>query len=366
MRVPLIDLSAQYLSLRPAIDAAVTSVLSSGRYVMGPVVEKFEQELGEYLGKKHVVGVSSGTDALLCAAMALDVGLGSGRSFACTRSAEVVTTAYSFFATPETAVRLGVRPVFCDIAEDSFNADVDDLLSRVGSNTAAILPVHMFGLKMDVNRLVATGVPVIEDAAQTLTESIGNQTACATLSFFPTKNLGAAGDGGAVVTENAALAEKLSVMRQHGSQPKYVHRLWGGNFRLDPLQAAILRVKLRHLPAWQATRRRNASLYAERLADLPLRLPKPDPAHVFHHFVIRTDRRDALKNYLAERQIDTEVYYPMPLHLQPCFSQFGYRPGSFPRAEAASKESLAIPVHPDLSSEQIDFVAETIAAFYRA
>lgn len=365
MRVPLIDLSAQYQTIRADVDAAVARVLQSGRYVMGPEITDFEKELGSYLGGKHVVGVTSGTDALLAAAMALDVGLGSGKSFGCTRDAEVVTTAYSFFATPETAVRLGVRPVFCDIAEGSFNADVDDLLSRVGKKTVAILPVHMFGLRLDVSRLVATGVPVIEDAAQTLVPGIADQSACATLSFFPTKNLGAAGDGGAVVTASAELAEKLSTMRQHGSKPKYVHHLWGGNFRLDPVQAAILRIKLRHLDEWQALRRRNAALYRERLAGLPLTMPQDHPSHVYHHFVIRTERRDGLRDYLAARQIDSEVYYPLALHLQPCFAQFGYKPGSLPRAEAASKEALALPIHPDLSEEQIDFVAESVRGFYR-
>jgi dTDP-4-amino-4,6-dideoxygalactose transaminase len=366
MRVPLIDLSAQYQTIRGDVDAAVAQVLASGRYVMGPEIQAFEKELGSYLGGKHVVGVTSGTDALLAAAMAVEVGLGSGQSFRCTRDVEVVTTAYSFFATPETAVRLGAKPVFCDIAEGSFNADIDDMLSRVGPKTAAIIPVHMFGLRMDVSRLVATGVPVIEDAAQTLVPGIAEQSACATLSFFPTKNLGAVGDGGAVVTASAELAEKLSTMRQHGSRPKYIHHLWGGNFRLDPIQAAILRVKLRHLDEWQARRRSNAARYRAQLGGLPLILPEEHQSHVYHHFVIRAQLRDGLKDYLAARQIDSEVYYPLALHLQPCFAQFGYKPGSLPRAEAASQEALALPVHPDLSEEQIDFVAETVRGFYRA
>lgn len=368
MRVPLIDLSAQYRKIRPAIDEAVSQVLVSGRYVMGPEIERFEKELGGYLGGKHVVGVSSGTDALLSAAMALNVGLGSGgsgKSMVCTRNAEVVTTAYSFFATPETAIRLGVRPVFCDIAEGSFNADVDDMLSRVNPNTAAILPVHMFGLRMDVTRLVATGIPVIEDAAQTLVPGIAEESDCATLSFFPTKNLGAVGDGGAVVTKDAGLAEKLSIMRQHGSKPKYVHHVWGGNFRLDPIQAAVLRVKLTHLEDWQAARRKNAARYRDGLSDLPVILPETRADHVYHHFVIRTEKRDGLKAHLSAREIDTEVYYPTPLHLQPCFAQFGYREGSLPRAEAASRESLAIPIHPDLSLEQVDFVIDSVRAFFR-
>ncbi|MFO0576627.1 MAG: DegT/DnrJ/EryC1/StrS family aminotransferase [Polyangia bacterium] len=370
MRVPLIDLSAQYNALKPALDAAVARVLTSGRYVMGPELTAFEQELGAYLGGLHVVAVSSGTDALLSAAMALEIGLGTGARFGCTPApaafdAEVVTTAFSFFATPETAVRLGARPVFCDIEEESLNADVDDMLGRVTPRTQAFLPVHLFGRRMELSRLIATGLPVLEDAAQTLVPGIAKDTACATLSFFPTKNLGAAGDGGAVVTRDAQLADKLGVMRQHGSRPKYVHSLWGGNFRMDPIQAAILRVKLQHLDSWNAARRSNAARYRERLADLPLRLPTDEPGHVYHHFVVRAPRRDALRAFLSERNIETEVYYPVPLHLMPCFAQFGYKSGDCPRSERAAAEVLALPVHPDLSADQIDFVAEQVRAFYK-
>ena len=364
MRVPLIDLSAQYQALKPAIDAAVGKVLASGRYVMGPELTSFEQELGAYLGGLHVVAVSSGTDALLAAAMALGIGLGTGSRFGCTRDAEVVTTAFSFFATPETAVRLGARPVFCDIEEDSLNADVDDMLAKVTPRTKAFLPVHLFGRRMDLSRLVATGIPVLEDAAQTLVPGIAQTTACATLSFFPTKNLGAAGDGGAVVTRDAQLADKISVMRQHGSRPKYIHSLWGGNFRMDPIQAVILRIKLKELDRWNAARRKNAERYRERLAGLPLRLPEDEPGHVYHHFVVRAPRRDELRAFLGQREIETEVYYPVPLHLMPCFAQLGYKSGDCPRAEQAAAEVLALPVHPDLSEAQIDFVAEQVRAFY--
>lgn len=364
MRVPLIDLSAQYQALKPAIDAAVGKVLASGRYVMGPELTAFEQELGAYLGGLHVVAVSSGTDALLSAAMALEIGLGTGSRFGCTRDAEVVTTAFSFFATPETAVRLGARPVFCDIEEESLNADVDDMLAKVTPRTQAFLPVHVFGRRMDTSRLVATGIPVLEDAAQTLVPGIAQTTACATLSFFPTKNLGAAGDGGAVVTRDAQLADKISVMRQHGSRPKYIHSLWGGNFRMDPIQAVILRIKLKELDRWNATRRKNAERYRERLAGVPLRLPKDEPGHVYHHFVVRAPRRDELRAFLSQREIETEVYYPVPLHLMPCFAQLGYKSGDCPRAERAAAEVLALPVHPDLSEAQIDFVAEQVRAFY--
>lgn len=367
MRVALLDLVAQYQSLKEPIDAAVQRVLQSGRYVMGPELTSFEQELAAWTGAKHAVAVASGTDALLSAAMALEVGIGTGQNFRCTQGAEVVTTAYSFFATPETAVRLGARPVFADIAEDSFNADVGDLLNKMSSKTQAILPVHMFGLRMDVEPLVKTGVPVIEDSAQTLVPGIGTRAACATLSFFPTKNLGAVGDAGAVLTSDPVLAEKLSTLRQHGSKPKYVHHLWGGNFRCDPIQAAILRVKLQQLHSWNAARRQNAARYLAQLGDLPLRLPPhPDqsPEHVYHHFVLRAPRRDELKAFLAKRDIETEVYYPLALHLQPVFAQLGYKAGDCPRAEAASAEALAIPVHAELAPAQVDFVADSIRAFY--
>lgn len=401
MHVPLLDLCAQYEKIKEEIDAAVARVLKSGRYVLGPEVQAFESELGEYLKvdgeAPKVVAVSSGSDALLSTAMALGIGLGCGPDgsavtpprieievdAAPSRSAvspvagqdEVVTTAYSFFATPETAVRLGARPIFADIAEDSFNVDVQDMLSKVSARTRAILPVHLFGQRVDVAPLVATGVPVIEDAAQTLVPGIAMKARCATLSFFPSKNLGAAGDAGAIVTRDALLHEELIAIRQHGSRPKYVHALWGGNFRMDPIQAAILRVKLRHLSSWQAARRRNAARYHARLQgisaldSLPLRLPpSPEaaPEHAYHHFVIRVPEktRAGLRAFLSERGIETEVYYPLALHLQPCFTHLGYRPGSCPRAEEASKEALALPVHPDLIDEQIDQVADAIIAFY--
>lgn len=396
-RVPLVDLAAQYADLKPAIDAAVGRVLESGRYVLGPEVDAFESELSAYLrgagpnslsggatdqpAGPQVIAVSSGSDALLSAAMALDLGLGCGvgdrAGLALTDPArvvggEVVTTAFSFFATPETAIRLGLRPVFADLEADGFNADVDDMLGKVSDRTVALLPVHLFGQRMAIDRLVATGLPVIEDAAQTLVPGLATQARCATLSFFPTKNLGAAGDGGAVVTYDAGLADALRVMRQHGSRPKYIHSLWGGNFRLDPLQAAILRVKLAHLDTWQATRRRHAALYQQALSPLQqngtLRLPAAPhaaPAHVYHHYVIRAPRRDALRAHLTARNIETELYYPQPLHLQPCLSQLGYRKGSLPRAEAAAAECLALPVHANLSMDQLATVSDAVLDFYR-
>lgn len=391
-RVPLADLAAQYRSIKPAIDAAVARVLQSGRYVMGPEVEEFERSLAQYLTPAgaarvpQVIALSSGTDALLAAAMALDLGLGcgrtgrTGRTFAGPASAppaasggEVVTTAFSFFATPETALRLGLRPVFADIEPDGFNVDVSDLLGKISARTVALLPVHLFGLRLDVAPLVATGLPVIEDAAQTLVPGLAETTQCATLSFFPTKNLGAVGDAGAVVTYDPELASTLRDMRQHGSRPKYIHSLWGGNFRMDPLQAAILQVKLAHLDAWQMARRHNATHYHAGLAQLVasgvLRLPPSPteaPAHVYHHFVIRAPRRDELRAFLAARAIETETYYPQPLHLQPCLAELGYRAGSLPRSEAAAREGLALPVHADLNQAQIESVCQAICDFYRS
>lgn len=355
MRVSILDLKAQYAKLKQPLDEAVLRVLASGRHVMGPELEAFEKELAAHLDIPYAVGVSSGTDALLAAAMTVDMGPGD----------DVVTTAFSFFATPETAVRLGARPVFADLAEGSFNVDVDDMLNKISPRTKLLLPAHLFGLQMDTTRLVETGIPVIEDAAQTLQRGIGQKTLCATLSFFPSKNLGAAGDGGAVVTRSAELADKLSIMRQHGSRPKYVHHIWGGNFRLDPIQAAVLRVKLQHLNDWNAQRQRNALRYIEQLKDTPLTLPQDAPGHVWHHFVVRAPRREDLRKYLAESGVDTEVYYPLALHLQPCFARYGYKQGDCPRAEAACAEALALPVHPDLSDEQVDYVAEQIRCFYQ-
>lgn len=368
MHVPLLDLKSQYIKLKARLDEAVLRVLASGRHVMGPELEAFETDLARYLGLPHAVGVSSGTDALLSAAMAVLLRPDERPQQRLLREdEEVLTTAYSFFATPETAVRLGGRPVFADLEEDGFNVDVDDMLRRIGPRTRLLLPVHLFGVQMDVARLVETGLPVIEDASQTLAPGIGQLGACATLSFFPSKNLGAAGDGGAVVTRHAEVADRVAVMRQHGSRPKYVHSIYGGNFRLDALQAALLRVKLAELPAWNARRRQNARRYLAQLGEIPgapLTLPQDQPGHVWHHFVIRAPRRDELRAYLAQRQIETEVYYPVPLHLQPCFAHLGYREGDFPRAEAAARQALAIPVHPDLSDDQIDYVAEAIRCFY--
>jgi dTDP-4-amino-4,6-dideoxygalactose transaminase len=351
MRVPLLDLRAQYATLGPDIEAAVRRVLQSGHYILGEDVAAFERELAQATGRAQAVALSSGSDSLLVSLMALGVGPGD----------EVVTTALSFFATAGAIARLGATPVFADIEPDdlSFNIDAKAALALVTPKTKAIVPVHLFGHACDTATLRRAERPIVEDAAQAIgLTTLGLGSVCATLSFFPSKNLGAAGDAGAIVSDDAAFAERVRLMRSHGSKPKYVHSIVGGNFRIDTLQAAILRTKLPHLAGWNAARRRNAAHYRAALAGLPLVVPADVEQHAWHHFVIRVrdGKRDALREHLKTREIDSEVYYPMPLHLQPCFAALGYRPGSLPEAERASAEALALPVHPDLSSEQLDHV----------
>ncbi|MDB4967976.1 MAG: DegT/DnrJ/EryC1/StrS aminotransferase [Myxococcales bacterium] len=357
MKVPLLDLRAQYVAVGPAVEAAVKRVLESGHYILGEDVAAFEKELSAATGRPHAVAVSSGTDALLLALMALDLGPGD----------EVITTPLSFFATAGAVVRLGGTPVFADIERGSFNLDPAAAARRVTPKTRAILPVHLFGRPAELDGLRATGVPVIEDAAQAIgVPSLGQRTQCATLSFFPSKNLGAAGDAGAVVCEDAAFADRLRLMRAHGSRPKYVHHVVGGNFRIDTLQAAILRVKLPHLAAWNLARQHNAARYPALLAGTPLTLPEATAVHVWHHYVVRVPdgRRDALRKYLADHDVETEVYYPTPLHLQPCFANLGYHAGDLPESERACAEVLALPVHPNLSEDQQDYVGTTVRAFF--
>jgi dTDP-4-amino-4,6-dideoxygalactose transaminase len=353
MRVPLLDLKAQYAALGPQIEDAVKRVLASGHYIMGEDVAQLEQELAADHGLAHGIAVSSGTDALLAALWALDVGPGD----------EVVTTAMSFFATAGAVARLGATPVFADIDPQTFNLDPRSALARVTARTKAIIPVHLFGRLADVEALAPAGVPIIEDAAQAVgAPGLGKHGKLVTLSFFPSKNLGAAGDAGMVLTADGALADRVRLYRAHGSRPKYVHHVVGANLRMDTLQAAILRVKRAHLAGWNARRREHAALYRELLADTPLVLPQDAPGHVWHHFVVRAPRRDELRAYLREREIETEVYYPSPLHLQPCFP--GHREGELPESERAAREVLALPVHPDLQRTQLEWVASAVRGFY--
>lgn len=363
MRVPMLDLPRLHAPLRSELLAAVARVLDSGRLVLGDEVAACEAEMAALSGARFAVGVSSGSDALLLTLMALGIGPGD----------EVVTPALSFFATAGAVARLGARPVFCEVGED-FQMEAEDALGRVTSRTRALLPVSLFGRRVDCERLRARlpdSVAVVEDAAQAVgMPGVGRGTRAATLSFFPSKNLGALGDGGMMLTDDAELAERLRLLRSHGARPKYHHLLVGGNFRLDAVQAAALRVKLPHLSAWNEARRRNARVYLDALADLGserLRLPEDEPGCTWHQFVVRLAgraRRDRLRAFLAEREIETEVYYPEPLHLQPCFAALGHQPGELPRAEALCEQALALPVHPALDEAQRAHVVESVRAFF--
>lgn len=381
MNVPLLDLKAQYRTIQPEIDAVVAEVLASQVFILGPKVQAFEQACALYSGTAHAVGVSSGTDALLMALMAEGVGPGD----------EVITSPYTFFATAGSIARLGARPVFVDISSVSCNLNPHKIEQKLTKKTKAIMPVHLYGrmAEMDAVHVVAQnhGLVVIEDACQAIGAEYQGQRAGAwgdygCFSFFPSKNLGGAGDGGLITTNDAARAAKLVALRNHGMDPKYYHKIIGGNFRLDALQAAILLVKLRHLDTWMAGRRHNAMRYDKlfRAAGLTpdiVTLPTtpcveagrvdgaPCRGHVFNQFVIRTPRRDALRTFLAERSVGAEVYYPVPLHLQECFRGLGHRLGDFPESERAANETLALPIYPELTAAQAEYVVTSIREFFK-
>ncbi|HLY12560.1 MAG TPA: DegT/DnrJ/EryC1/StrS family aminotransferase [Planctomycetota bacterium] len=367
-KVPLLDLQAQYAPLREEIRAAIDRVCDSQYFILGPEVQALEEELARFCGATFAVGVSSGTDALLAALMAAGVGPGD----------EVVTSAYSFFATAGTVARLGAVPVFVDVERETLNLDAGRAVARITPRTKAILPVHLFGRCADLDPLLEAagkrGIPVIEDAAQAIgaTDGKGRQagtsgrTGC--FSFFPTKNLGGFGDGGLVTTNDPETAETLRMLRVHGMKPKYHHQIVGGNFRLDALQAAVLRVKLKRLPAWSDGRRTNAARYRRLFAEkglLPrVTLPGDVPGHIYNQFIIRVADRDRLHAHLTQRGVGTEIYYPIPLHLQECFRGLGGRKGDHPNAEAAAADSLALPIYPELTEEQQRSVVAEIADFY--
>jgi len=362
-KVPLLDLRAQYAPLRDEIRAALDRVCDSQHFILGPEVAAFEKEVAAFCGARQAIGVSSGSDALLVSLMALGIGPGD----------EVITTPYSFFATAGAIARLGARPVFVDIDPETYNLDTHAVEARVSSRTRALLPVHLFGQCADMPPLLETAelyrLPIVEDAAQAIgAGKAGTLGTFGCLSFFPSKNLGAFGDGGLVTTQDDALAEKVRTLRVHGSKPKYYHQILGGNFRLDALQAAVLRVKLKRLPAWTAARRQHAQFYRELLAESGLNelvvAPKDTPDHIYNQFVVRVPQRDALREFLANHGIETEVYYPQPLHLQECFKPLGHRFGDFPEAEAAARESLALPVYPELTRDQQCQVVAALQAFY--
>jgi dTDP-4-amino-4,6-dideoxygalactose transaminase len=371
LNVPLLDLQAQYRPLRNEILAAMTRVADSQRFIMGPETAALETELARMLGVQHAVAVSSGTDALLVALMALAIGPGD----------EVITSTYSFFATAGVVVRVGARPVFVDIDPVTFNLDPMQLAGVITPRTKAIVPVHLFGLSADLDPIFyeasRSSVAVIEDAAQAIgatykSRQVGALGAIGCFSFFPSKNLGAFGDGGLLTTNDAGLATRARRLRVHGMEPKYYHHLVGGNFRMDEIQAAVLRVKAPHLAAWTEARRVNAARYVRMFGDAGLldRVTLPveprDRRHIFNQFVIRTPDRDALKRHLDERGIGNEIYYPVPFHMQPCFAGLGYRLGAFPHAERAANESLALPIYGELTVEQQQSVVDAVAEFTRA
>lgn len=369
--VPLLDLQAQYRPLRDEILAAMTRVADSQRFIMGPEITALESELAALIGVKHAISVSSGTDALLLALMALDIKAGD----------EVITPTYSFFATAGCVVRAGARPVLVDIDPATYNIDVDAVAGAITPRTKAIMPVHLFGLSADLDPILAVaakaGVHVIEDAAQAIGSTykgraIGGIGSFGCFSFFPSKNLGAFGDAGLVTTNDDALARRARLLRTHGMEPKYYHHLVGANFRMDAMQAAVLRVKAPHLNRWTEGRRANAARYRtlfkaaglDGIISLPVE--PADCRHIYNQFVIRSTQRDALKQHLDANGIGNEIYYPVPFHLQPCFADLGHRAGDFPRAEAAANESLAIPVYGELTAEQQERVVSVIGEFAQA
>lgn len=369
--VPLLDLQAQYTPLREALLAAVTRVCDSQRFIMGPEITGLEQELAALIGVTHAVAVSSGTDALLLALMALDIGPGD----------EVITTTYSFFATAGAIVRVGATPVLVDIDPVTYNIDTAALDAAITPRTKAIMPVHLYGLCADMDPIMAiarkAGVAVIEDAAQAIGSTYKGQPAggigtFGCFSFFPSKNLGAFGDAGLVTTNDPVLAKKAALLRMHGMEPKYIHHLVGGNFRCDALQAAVLRIKAPHLASWTDGRRRNASRYADlfREAGLDTRLVLPvapvDSFHIYNQYVVRVPQRDRLKAYLDSVGVGNEIYYPVPFHLQPCFANLGYQKGAFPHAERAADETIAIPIYSELTLDQQRTVVAAIARFVQS
>ncbi|MBN2325902.1 MAG: DegT/DnrJ/EryC1/StrS family aminotransferase [Candidatus Omnitrophica bacterium] len=369
--VPLLDLKAQYVAIQEEIRPAVDAVLESQRFIMGPEVIGLEEEAAAYSNLPYGVGVSSGTDALLISLMAVDAGPGD----------EIITTPYTFFATAGVIHRVGAKPVFVDIEEETYNIDPRKIEAAVTDKTKAIIPVHLYGQCADMDPILEIArkhnLCVIEDAAQAIGSEYkgrraGSMGQLGCFSFFPSKNLGGFGDGGMVVTGDEELCKKLKRLRMHGSEPKYYHSIVGGNFRLDALQAAVLRIKLKHLDDWTQARQRNAEHYRQLFAESGLtgdqvHLPViRQNRHIFNQFVIRVSRRDELMAYLKERRVGCEIYYPVPMHLQECFAHLGYRKGDFPVSEQSAQSTLAIPVYPELTGEQKEYVVQQIAQFYRS
>jgi len=395
MRVPLLDLREQYRALAAPIRTQIEEVLSGQRFILGPKGEALEQAICSYCAAPHAIGVSSGTDALLAILMTLGIGRGDA----------VITSAYSFVATAACIARVGAMPLFVDIDPSTYNLSPSALehflgheceqkaesviVRKTGAIVRAIVPVHLFGLCCDMDSVHRISEPyqleVIEDAAQAIgaeyrfksqVKQAGTMGECGFFSFYPSKNLGAAGDAGMITCRDEMLAERLRICRQHGMKPRYHHHFIGGNFRLDEIQAAILTVKLPHLNAWSAARRAAADFYGEELdrAGLARKISRPaEPYrqrgltnhHIYHQYVIRTQMRDALREHLAQREIETEIYYPIGLHMQECFAYLGYRKGDFPETERAARETLALPIYPEILAETQRYVVSAIAEFFR-
>lgn len=382
--VPLLDLKAQYATIKNEVDEAVAAVLESQWFIMGPEVKSLEEEIAQYCHAKFAIGCASGSDALLLAFMAIDIKPGD----------EIICPAHTFFATAGSIARLGAVPVYADIDPVTYNMDLDCVRQAAAKckRLKAIMPVHLFGQTVDMTAFLKLadelGVPLIEDAAQAIGacdetgKPAGSRGNIGCFSFFPSKNLGACGDAGIITTNDEDLAEKLAKLRQHGSKPKYYHKMVGINSRLDALQAAILRVKLRHLPQWHKARAENAVRYDKMFADagaktsivpltddgFPLRTPQPvsgSATHIYNQYVIRVpaELRDDLRAQLTEKNIGSEIYYPVPLHLQECFNYLGYSQGDLPNSEAAADETLALPIYPELTTEQQQYVASTVTTF---
>lgn len=365
MQVPLLDLKAQYATIKEDVLRQINQVLDSQRCIGGPKIEELERQIADLSDCKYAVGVSSGTDALLASLMSLGIGPGD----------EVITTPFTFFATAGSIARVGARPVFVDIDPVTYNIDPTRIEAVVTNRTKAIMPVHLFGQMADMDPIMEiagrSSLAVIEDAAQAISSTYKGKKAgsigiCGCFSFFPSKNLGGIGDGGMVVTNDERFYKKLFIMRNHGSEPKYYHSFIGGNFRLDPIQAAALLVKLPHLDTWSQARRNNAAYYTRKFKDTVVQTPVISRicVSIFNQYVIRVPRRDELLKHLHANNIGCEIYYPVPMHLQECFGYLGYKEGDFPQAEKAAAEVLALPVYPELTDEMKDYVVKTILDFY--
>ena len=375
MKIPLLDLNAQLITIEKEVKDAVNEVIDSTRYIMGPKVEALEEEIAAYTGVKYGIGVSSGTDALLVSLMALNIKPGD----------LVITTPFSFFATAGVIARLNAKPVFVDIDPDTYNMSFDALKQWFESHAEeshrvkAIIPVHLYGQCAHMDSICelgdAYGIPIVEDAAQAIgaeypssngAKKAGSIGTVGCFSFFPSKNLGGIGDGGMVVTNDPELNEKLKMLRNHGAKPKYYHTMIGGNFRLDPIQAAVLLVKLSHLNQWHTMRQQNAAYYDEKLKGLGVKTPVvayQRQSHIYNQYVISvSENRDGLRQFLAENNVSTEIYYPVSFHMQACFKELGYSEGDFPNSEYAAKHTLALPVYPELTDEMQDYVVDNIRA----